>query len=807
MPDIIVESGHFALCLALVVAVLQSIVPLVGLQRDSLNALRFADAAAQAQFLAIAVAFAALTYAFVASDFSVTTVAMNSHSAKPMLYKVTGVWANHEGSMLLWVLMLALFGGLISVFGRAVPASMRATVLAVQGSIGVGFLAYILLTSNPFDRLALPPLDGRGMNPLLQDPGVAFHPPMLYLGYVGFSTAFSFAVAALIRGRVDPAWARWLRPWVLIAWASLTLGIALGSWWAYYELGWGGFWFWDPVENASFMPWLLATALLHSAIVVEKREALQKWTILLAILTFALSLIGTFLVRSGILSSVHSFATDPERGVFILGLLVLMVGGALALFAWRAPAIKDGGYFAPLSREGGLLLNNVLLAAAAGVVFVGTLYPLFLELMTGDKITVGAPYFNQTFLPIFAVLTAVAAAGPFLSWKRADLRGLLQRLRGAFAVTLLVSAALAVFGWREPLGLAGLALAVWLASATLADLLARIGLPRVGFAVAARRLAGLPSSAWGMTLGHLGVALAVAGVAAISVWQAESIQVQKPGDTQLVADYEFSLIDVSNGRGPNYQTSMATVKVSRDGETVALLFPERRWYPVERQPSTEAGILTLWHGDLYAVLGDPDGAGGWVTRYYYNPGVAWMWAGALIMALGAMISICDRRLRVGAPRRALRPAVTTATALVCLLLVTAAPALAIDPGEMFEDPAKEARARTIGKQLRCVVCQNESVFDSNAGLAYDIRMVVRVRMEAGDSDDEVIAYIVERYGDYVLLEPPLRGRTLVLWVAPLLLLAGGGLAAALYTRRRRVVESLSEDDRAEARKILEGGAS
>ncbi|HIP77388.1 MAG TPA: heme lyase CcmF/NrfE family subunit [Kiloniellaceae bacterium] len=805
MPDIIVEFGHFALCLALVVAVLQCVVPLAGLRNDSLSALRFADAGALVQFLATAVAMAALTYAYVVSDFSVATVALNSHSAKPMLYKVTGVWANHEGSMLLWVLMLALFGALISVFGRSVPTPMRATVLAVQAAVGVGFLAYILFTSNPFERLALPPLDGQGMNPLLQDPGVAFHPPMLYLGYVGFSTAFSFAVAALIRGRVDPAWARWMRPWVLVAWAGLTLGIALGSWWAYYELGWGGFWFWDPVENASFMPWLLATALLHSAIVVEKREALQKWTILLAILTFALSLIGTFLVRSGILSSVHSFATDPERGVFILGLLALFIGGALALFAWRAPMLKDGGYFAPVSREGALLLNNVLLAAAAGVVFIGTLYPLFLELMTGEKITVGAPYFNQTFLPIFGVTAAVAAVGPFLSWKRADLKGVLQRLRFAFVAALIAAVLLAMTGWREPLGLLGLALAAWLASATVADLLARIGLPKVGAVVALRRLVGLPTSAWGLVLGHLGLAVAVAGVAAISVWQSESIQVQQPGDVQQVAGYEFSLMDVGAGRGANYQTSIATVKVTRDGETVALLFPERRWYPVERQPTTEAGIVTLWHGDLYAVLGDPDGAGGWVTRYYYNPGVAWMWAGALLMALGALVSVSDRRLRVGVPRRALRPAVTAVLAL--MLVAGAVPALAIEPGEMFDDPAKEARAQTIGKQLRCLVCQNQSIFDSNAELAGDLRAVVRERIRAGDDDQAVLDYVVARYGDYVLLRPPFKTHTLVLWGAPLVLLLLAAVAARSYTRRRRQPGGLTAEERAEARALLRGDAS
>jgi len=790
MPDVIVEFGHFALCLALIVAALQCVVPLVGVRTGSLGAQRFADGAAQLQFFATALAFSALTYAYVVSDFSVANVALNSHSAKPLLYKITGVWANHEGSMLLWVLILTLFGALVSVFGRSIPTAMRATVLAVQSMIGVGFFAFIVFTSNPFERLSVPPMDGQGMNPLLQDPGVAFHPPMLYLGYVGFSTAFSFAVAALLRGRVDPSWARWLRPWVLVAWSGLTLGIALGSWWAYYELGWGGFWFWDPVENASFMPWLLGTALLHSAIVVEKRDALQKWTILLAILTFALSLIGTFLVRSGILSSVHAFANDPERGVFILGLLVLLVGGALLLFAWRAPSLKDGGYFAPMSREGALLVNNVLLAAAGGVVFVGTLYPLFLDLMTGEKITVGAPYFNQTFLPIFAITAAVAAVGPFLSWKRADARAVMLRLRVAFLVTLAATVVLAVLGYRQPLGLAGLALAVWLFTATLADLLARAGLPKGGLMNAARRLIGLPTSAWSLVLGHVGVAVVVAGVATISIWKVEAIQTQKLGESVDVAGYSYTLLDVTANRGPNYQTSMATVKVTKGDETLALLFPERRWYPVERQPTTEAGISTLWHGDLYAVLGDPDGAGGWVTRYYYNPGVAWMWIGALLKGLGGLISICDRRLRVGAPRRALRPAVTAS--LVLAMLVASAPVLAIDANEMFADPAKEARALAIGKQLRCLVCQNQSIFDSNADLARELRVVVRERIENGDTDSEAMTYIAERYGDYVLLEPPVKPTTYVLWVAPLLLLLAAFVTLRHYGRRRRPVESMSD---------------
>ena len=656
----IVELGHFALFLALVAAIVQAVVPIWGTRVGSASAMKVADSAAQVQFLGCAAAFGALTYAFVVSDFSVLTVALNSHSSKPMLYKVTGVWANHEGSMLLWVLMLAVFGVLISVFGRMIPVVMRSHVLAVQAMIGVGFYLFILLTSNPFERIGAPPLDGQGMNPLLQDPGVAFHPPLLYLGYVGFSTAFSFAVAALITGRVDPAWARWMRPWVLIAWSGLTAGIALGSWWAYYELGWGGFWFWDPVENASFMPWLIGTALLHSAIVVEKRNALLKWTILLAILTFSLSLIGTFLVRSGILTSVHAFATDPERGVFILLLLCLYIGAALTLFTWRAGQIAEGGLFAIWSRETGLLVNNLLMAAACGVVFVGTLYPLVLELLNGAKITVGAPYFNQTFLPVFGLAMLAAGIGPFLSWKRAKPRVVLRRAAVTLGVCVVLTLALGVaLGFENPVGLFGAFIALWLAVATLQDLGLRAGLPGASPAVVLRRVVGLPRSAWGLYLGRLGLAVAAAGVVAVSVWKAEAIQTVEPGELTQVGPYAFALQDIRNTTGPNYQTSLATIEVTRDGQRIALLHPERRWYPVEKQPTTEAGIVTLWHGDIYAVLGDPNGSGGYVTRYYYNPGVPWMWLGALMITFAALISLADRRLRVGAPSRvtaAMQPA-------------------------------------------------------------------------------------------------------------------------------------------------------
>ncbi|MBR9842273.1 MAG: heme lyase CcmF/NrfE family subunit [Rhodobacteraceae bacterium] len=647
----ITELGHFALWLALAAALIQATIPLWGAKNGSASAMRVADGAAQVQFLGAGFAFVALTWAYIVSDFSLRNVALNSHSAKPMLYKVTGVWANHEGSMLLWVLMLALFGMLISIFGRMIPVVMRSTVLAVQAMIGIGFYLFLVLTSNPFDRLPMPPLDGQGMNPLLQDPGVAFHPPLLYLGYVGFSTAFSFAVAALITGRLDPAWARWMRPWILIAWSGLTAGIALGSWWAYYELGWGGFWFWDPVENASFMPWLIGTALLHSAIVVEKRNALLKWTILLAILTFSLSLIGTFLVRSGILSSVHAFAVDPERGAFILVLLCLYIGAALMLFVWRAPQLKEGGVFSLWSRESGLLVNNVLLTVAAGVVFVGTLYPLVLEVVTGDKITVGAPYFNQTFLPIFGVTMFAAGIGPFLSWKRARRPIVLRRVALTTVLSLCLVAVVALGGGlTDPVGLFGIFIAVFLAVATLQDLGLRAGLPGAKPGTALRRMVGLPRSIWGLYLGHIGLAIAAAGVVAVSVWKAEEIRTVSLGEGLVVGPYAFTLETIDNGTGPNYQTSVATVIVTRDGVSVATLHPERRWYPVEGKPTTEAGIRSLWHGDLYAVLGDPTGAGGYVVRYYYNPGVPWMWLGGALIAFSALISLTDRRLRIGAPR-------------------------------------------------------------------------------------------------------------------------------------------------------------
>ncbi len=653
-----VEFGHFALILALCVACVQGSLPMVGAARGNAAWMALADHAALAQFLLVAIAFGCLMHAYVVSDFSVLNVAANSHSAKPMLYKVAGTWGNHEGSMLLWVLILVIFGGAVAAFGRNLPPGLRARALAVQAWIAVGFYLFILLTSNPFQRLDPPPVDGRGLNPLLQDPGLAFHPPFLYLGYVGFSMAFSFAVAALIEGRVDASWARWVRPWTLAAWTFLTCGIALGSWWAYYELGWGGWWFWDPVENASLLPWLSGTALLHSAIVVEKRDALKGWTVFLAIVTFSLSLLGTFLVRSGVLTSVHAFAVDPERGVFILALLVIVIGGSLALFAWRGPQLPAGGLFRPVSREGALLLNNLLLSTAAAAVLLGTLYPLLLEATTGAKVSVGPPFFNAVFLPIMAPLVVAMAVGPLLPWKRGDLGAALGRLwlAGIAAIAAVALGWLAYDG-RSVTGLLGLGLAAWLFAGTLIELFRRI-MPTGGLADAGaakgvlRRAAGLPRAAWGMTLAHAGLAVAIAGMTASAVWKEERIQVMRPGDEVRIAGYTVALSAVEQVPGPNYDALRGLFAVGRPGQPpFTTLAAEKRFYSVENQDTTEAAIRSTVWGDLYAVIGEPQADGRYVTRLYFEPLVPWIWSGVGLMVLGGLVSLSDRRHRVGAPAR------------------------------------------------------------------------------------------------------------------------------------------------------------
>ncbi len=648
----IAEIGHFALVLAFCVALVQGSVPLWGAWRGNGAMMALAPGAALAQVVLISIAFAALMYAYVVSDFSVANVYANSHSLKPMLYKVSGVWGNHEGSLLLWVLILALFGLAVAFMGANLPLTLRSRVLAIQGLIAAGFLAFSLFTSNPFLRLDPAPLDGQDLNPLLQDPGLAFHPPFLYLGYVGFSMAFSFAVAALLEGRVDAAWARWVRPWTLAAWTSLTLGIAMGSWWAYYELGWGGWWFWDPVENASFMPWLAGTALLHSAIVTEKRGALKSWTVLLAIIAFSLSLLGTFLVRSGVLTSVHAFATDPTRGIFILLLLIVAIGGSLALYAWRAPTLKADGLFAPISREGALVLNNLLLATACFTVLVGTLYPLLLDVIGGAKVSVGPPFFELTFIPLMVPLLLAMAAGPLMAWKRADLRGVLSRMKA------IVFACLALWGFiwwyttdLSPLPAFGIALATWIAMGALLEFSERIQLFRIKPGASLRRAAGLPRSAYGMSVSHLGVAVLVAGITASSAWQTEIIRAMQPGDSQEIAGYTLVFEGVNPGQGPNYTYERGQFAVLRDGEQIAIMEPEKRQFFVQTMLTTEAAIRTTLMADLYLVLGDSGADGSWAVRIYYNPLVPWIWGGCLMMVFGGLISLTDRRLRLAIPSR------------------------------------------------------------------------------------------------------------------------------------------------------------
>ncbi|WP_026789395.1 heme lyase CcmF/NrfE family subunit [Pleomorphomonas oryzae] len=649
----IVEFGHFALILALAVAVAQSILPIVGFFRRDPALMAVAPKASLMQLLLVAIAFSALTYAYLVSDFSLVNVVENSHSEKPLIFKISGVWGNHEGSMLLWVLILALFGAAVAVFGGNLPQTLKANVLAVQGWISTAFLAFILTTSNPFHRLAEPAMEGNDLNPVLQDVGLAIHPPLLYLGYVGFSIAFAFAIAALIEGRIDAAWARWVRPWVLAAWIFLTAGIAMGSYWAYYELGWGGFWFWDPVENASLMPWLVGTALLHSAVVMEKREALKVWTILLAILAFSLSLLGTFLVRSGVLTSVHAFATDPTRGVFILAILCLFIGGGFAMFAVRAGTLRQGGLFAPLSREGALVLNNVFLTVAAGVVLFGTLVPLIVSAF-GGAISVGAPYFNTVFGPLFGATLLVVPFGPLLAWKRGNLLGALERLWAVFAFAALIGLGIAwLNGATHLLAAVGLGGAVWVLVGAFAELWSRARFRQVGLAVGFRRLAGLPRSAFGTALAHAGLGVTLLGIVSTSAFQSEAILEMKPGDTATVGGYSVTFDGVRNGAGPNYTEQVVSMTVRQGGTVQFIVEPTRRFYTTRQMPTTEAGIRTHGLSQFYVTLGgEGRQTGSLVVRMWDKPLVTLIWLGALAMMAGGALSLTDRRLRVGAPKPA-----------------------------------------------------------------------------------------------------------------------------------------------------------
>ena len=646
----IVELGHYALVMALAIALLQSVLPIIGSTRGDAALMAIAPPAAVTSFALVALSFAALTISYVESDFSVRNVWENSHSLKPMIYKISGVWGNHEGSMLLWILILVFFSALVAYFGANLPARLKANVLAVQGWITTSFLLFVLLTSNPFQRLNPAPIEGRDLNPILQDVGLAIHPPLLYLGYVGFSICFSFAVAALIEGRIDAAWARWVRPWTLAAWTALTAGISMGSYWAYYELGWGGWWFWDPVENASFMPWLAGTAMLHSALVMEKREAPKIWTVLLAIMTFSLSLLGTFLVRSGVLTSVHAFATDPTRGVFILGILVVFIGGAFALFALRAQSLSQGGLFAPISREGALVLNNLFLTTATATVLVGTLYPLVLESITGSKISVGPPFFNLTFGPLMVPLLLAVPFGPMLAWKRGDILAVTQRLYAAAGIALLTALAVIYFSTGAPvLAALGIAIGVWLLAGSVTDLAYRAGIGRVTAPVFWQRLKGLPRSAFGTALAHFGLGITVIGIVAVTAFSTELVTSMKKGDTTKSGPFELEFLGLRPATGPNYTELQGTFFVSRDGVPYGEVTSAKRLYTARQMPTTEAGILTTGPSQLYVSLGDESTDGSTVVRVWWKPWVTFIWYGTIFMSVGGIVSLLDRRLRIGAP--------------------------------------------------------------------------------------------------------------------------------------------------------------
>jgi cytochrome c-type biogenesis protein CcmF len=649
------ELGLFCLILALLVALAQAILPLIGAARNDTALMSVAKPAAILQFLFVATAFGCLMYCYITSDFSVANVAENSHTDKPLFYKISGVWGNHEGSMVLWELILTIYAATVALLGGNLPAGLRARALSVQSMISVGFLLFILFTSNPFLRLDPAPLNGNGLNPLLQDPGLAFHPPILYLGYVGFSMAFSFAIAALIEGKVDAAFARWVRPWSLAAWCFLTLGITGGSWWAYYTLGWGGWWYWDPTENASFMPWLAGTALLHASTVVEKRDTMKSWTILLAIITFSLSLLGTFLVRSGVLTSVHSFATDPQRGVFILGLLIIVIGGSLILFAIRAPSLKSGGLFAPVSREGALLFSNIFLSAAAGTVLLGTLYPLFADVLNLGKVSVGPPFFNKTFVPLMIPLCLAMPIGALLAWRRGNLKNALQRLRPAgYAALIAAFGVMIVMTGTTQLiwAAAGFGIAAWILVGMTLGFIEQIHLFKGSFKSSLQRALKLPLSFYGMTIAHAGMAFLIIGIIGSSLWRIEKIQVMHLGDTVKVASYAVTLNEVENNlKGPNYTYSRATFAVTSHGALITDMHPEKRLYEMPPQSTTQSAIRTTLLGDLYVVLADTDEKGGYITRIYYDPLVIWIFIGAGLFAAGGIVSLLDRRHRIGLPAR------------------------------------------------------------------------------------------------------------------------------------------------------------
>ena len=644
------EIGHFALILALCVAVVQGSLPIYGAAVGSSTLMSVAKPAARGQFLLVLLAFCCLGYAFAAKDFSVLYVAATSNSQLPLHYRLAAIWGAHEGSLLLWVFILSIWMVAVSFFSTHLPEAMRARIHGVMGLVSVGFLLFMLTVSNPFERLIPAAFDGRDLNPLLQDPGMVIHPPMLYMGYVGFSVAFSFAIAALLGGTLDAAWARWSRPWTTVAWCFLTVGVAMGSGWAYYELGWGGWWFWDPVENASFMPWLAGTALIHSLAVTDKRGGFKAWSVLLAILAFSLSLLGTFLVRSGVLTSVHAFATDPKRGLFILVFLAVVIGGSLILYAWRAPRVGLGGGFSIISREGMLLANNVLLVAALGSVLLGTLYPLFLDALDLGKISVGPPYFDTVFVPLMTPAIFLMGIGPLAQWKKTSLPELATRLRWAFAVSVATALALPfVLGHWTPLVSLGLLLAIWIVTTAAVDLRERLahadGSSLLG------RLAAMPRSYWGMVLAHCGVALFIVGVTMVKGFEVEQDLRMNVGQTATIGGYTFRFDGTQQYKGPNYIAARGTFRVSQDGRDVTVMYPEKRRYTVQNQTMTEAAISPGFARDLYVSLGEPLDDGAWSVRLYHKPFVDWIWGGCLIMALGGILAVSDRRYRLAWRRK------------------------------------------------------------------------------------------------------------------------------------------------------------
>ena len=643
------ELGHYALVIALCLALVQGVLPLLGAQLGQGGWMAVARPTAVGQFAFMGIALVCLGYAFVHNDFSVLYVAKNSNTELPLMYRISAIWGAHEGSLLLWGFILATWTVAVAAFSRSMPRPITARVIAVMGLVSVGFLLFMLLTSNPFERVFPPPTEGKDLNPLLQDPGLAIHPPMLYMGYVGFSVAFAFAIAALLGGRIDAAWARWSRPWTTVAWLFLTIGITLGSWWAYNELGWGGWWFWDPVENASFMPWLVGTALIHSLAVTDKRGAFKNWTLLLAIFAFSLSLLGTFLVRSGVLVSVHAFATDPARGVFILAFLAVVIGASLTLYAWRAPRMEGGGGFALFSRESLLLVNNLLLVVAAITVLLGTLYPLFMDALNLGKISVGPPYFDSVFVPLMLPLLLAMGLGPLARWKKASLREVARELRWVAVVALAVGIAtpLLVMGEASVATLAGTVFGLWAALTALYALWSRVRAK----AQPVRGLMKTPRHVYGMVFAHIGVGIFAIGVTFTSAYGIERDVKLSPGEAINVRGHEFRFQGVDRVQGPNYEASRGDVVVTREGRTIAQLAPEKRTYRSQAKPMTEASIDIGPFRDLYVSLGEPLGGGAWSVRIYHKPLVRWIWTGGLLMALGGLLAATDRRYRVGARAR------------------------------------------------------------------------------------------------------------------------------------------------------------